>query len=96
MLFVESEWLVNKCHDMLHSPDWMRDGHWDNHWNYIEEVLHRPGVGETLDQYTKLVGDDESYLWVAIYEFLRDQGVLNSSARKIFSATYGLPKEGQP
>jgi hypothetical protein len=93
MLFVESEWLVGKCHEMLGSPDWMRDGHWDNHWNYIEEILHRPGVGEELGQYSRMIPDTENHVWVAIYEFLRDQGVLNSSAKKIFSRTYGLPQE---
>lgn len=95
MLFVESNWLFDKCHELLKSPAWMRDGQWDNKWNYIEEILHRPSPGETLDQYSAMLGQDENHLWIAIYEFLEEQGALNKSVRTYTSKTFGLPNEGK-
>lgn len=93
MLFVESNWLFNKCHELLKSPAWMRDGNWDNKWNYIEEILHRPGPGETLDQYTAMLSQDENHLWIAIYEFLEEQGALDKAVKTYHSKTFGLPKD---
>lgn len=91
MLFVESRWLQNKCHDLLKSPDWMRDEHWDNRWNYIEEILHKPTPGETLDQYTKKI--DDSILWLAVYHLLKDEGVLDRAVKKYTGKAYGVPRE---
>lgn len=87
---MESNWLHDKIHDILRSPEWLKNG-WDNKWNYIEEILHKPGPGETLDQYTRVVPDHIE--WIALFEFLNEQGAAFKSLKLYKDKTFGLPQE---
>lgn len=91
-VFAESQYLYDRAHDILNSPEWIRDG-FDQKWIYIEEVDHRPGPGETLDQYMLALPQNENYLWVAVFNKVLEAGILEASARKIMSKTYGLPAD---
>ena len=91
-VFAESQHLYDNMHDKLQSPDWVRDG-FDQKWIYIEEVDHRPRPGETLDQYMLALPQKDNFLWVAAFNYVLQAGILEASARKIMSKTYGLPKD---
>lgn len=92
VVFAESTWLFQTLHEKLNSPEWLKDG-FDNNWIYIEEVLHRPRTGETLNEYTSYIAQTENDLWVALFNFTVNQGILERSARKMISKTYRLPGE---
>lgn len=88
--FVESNWLKDKVHDLLGDPDWLRTSEWDERWNFIEELLRKPLPGDTLNQYTRQIPED--LVWLAVYEYLQEQGILTKSVKKYFAETYGIPQ----
>lgn len=92
MCFVESSWLRGHIHDILKSPDWMRDGQWDNRWNYIEEIVGDPRT-EPFGQYNEVIPATEHFLWIAIYEFLVNQGAFQKCLKVYTDKNFGLPKE---
>ena len=90
VLFVESNWLHDKIHDVLRSPEWLKNG-WDNKWNYIEELKRKPLPGDTLNDYTEIVPSNVE--WVALFEFLMEQGAAFKAAKLYKDKSYGLPQE---
>jgi hypothetical protein len=93
--FAESSWLYNSIHDILKSPEWIRNG-FDNNFIYIEEVLHKPRTGETLNEYTSYIPQEENDIWLALFTFITQQGIVDRSAKKLMSKTYRLPGSAQP
>lgn len=95
VVFAESTWLYNAVHDILKSEAWIRDG-FDSSSIYIEEVLHRPRTGETLNEYTTYIPQTENDIWLALFTFITSQGIVDRSAKKLMSSTYRLPTSAQP
>jgi hypothetical protein len=91
VIFAESSWLFNELHTRLGTPAWIRDG-FDNKYIYIEEVLHRPRTGETLNEYTTYIPQAENDLWLSIFNFVTKTGIIERSAHKLVSKTYRLPQ----
>jgi hypothetical protein len=94
VVFAESTWLFEALHNQLQTPDWIKDG-MDNKYIYIEEVLHRPRTGETLNEYTSYIPQQEQDLWLALFSYVTKLGILERSARKMMSKTYRLPGSAQ-
>jgi len=94
VIFAESTWLFEALHNQLQTPDWIKDG-MDNKYIYIEEVLHRPRTGETLNEYTSYIPQIEQDLWLALFSYVTKLGILERSARKMMSKTYRLPGSAQ-
>lgn len=95
VVFAESTFLFRKMHEILATPDWIVDN-FDDKFIFIEEVLHRPRTGETLNEYTSYIAQTENDLWIALLNYVTKSGILEKSARKLTSRTYGLPTAGQP
>lgn len=92
ILFAESNFLRENLHDMAGTPAWIREG-FDDQWMFIEEVTRRPRATDTLDDYTKSIPPKEQSLWMALFEFFIEQGIIEKSVRKYKAKTYGLPKD---
>jgi len=94
VVFAESSWLFGALHDKLETPDWIREG-FDDKFIYIEEVLHRPRTGETLNEYTSYIAQTENDLWIACFNYIVKMGILEKAARKLVSKVYRLPGSAQ-
>lgn len=90
VVFAESDKLFNHVHDKLNTADWIREG-FEKKWIYIEEVLHKPSAAEDIHGYLQIIKDTD--LWIGIFEFITELGVLESTKSKIVGSTYGLPRE---
>ena len=94
-LFAESSSLFNHIHDTLKTQDWIREG-FDKQWIYIEEVLRRPSATDDISGYLRALDQKENDLWIALFNFVLEQGLLERFATKLRGKTYGLPKEELP
>lgn len=89
--FIESKYLFDHIHDVLKTESWIRE-EFDNRWIYIEEVLHRPKANETIHEYTSYIPQSENDLWLALYRFFQDHGVMDHAAKMFHNRKAGLPK----
>lgn len=92
VLFAESQKLFDHMHDELKTPDWIREG-FAKKWVYIEEVLRRPGPSDDISGYLKAVEDNENNLWIAAFNLVTREGMLEKFTGKIRGKTFGLPRE---
>ena len=95
MVMAESSWLFDSVHQILKTEEWIKTG-FDDKYIYIEEVLHRPRTGETLNEYTSYIAQNENDIWLAIFTYITKLGILDRSAKKMMSKTYRLPDSAQP
>jgi hypothetical protein len=95
VVMAESSWLFDSVHQILKTEEWIKTG-FDDKYIYIEEVLHRPRTGETLNEYTSYIAQNENDIWLAIFTYITKLGILDRSAKKMMSKTYRLPDSAQP
>ena len=95
VVFAESSFLFESVHKILKTEEWIKDG-FDSNFIYIEEVLHRPRTGETLNEYTSYIPQTENDIWLACFTYITKLGILDRSAKKLMSKTYRLPDSAQP
>jgi hypothetical protein len=94
-LFAESTKLVQAIGKAVGDPEWITEG-FTQKWMYIEEVLFRPSdtARESIDNALQRIEDTD--LWRALDEYLRESGVMDRFAKSIKANSYGLPTEEQP
>lgn len=90
VLFAESTKLFDAIAKAHGTPEWIHEG-FDKKWLYIEEILRRPSESDTIDRALQIITDEE--LWVALFEYLKETGVMDRFASSTKGTTYGLPKE---
>ena len=93
-LFAESTKLVQAIGVAHGDPQWITDG-FIQKWMYIEEVLFRPDdtSRESIDNALQKIEDTN--LWRALDEYLRESGAMNRFATSLKANSYGLPTEEQ-
>ena len=92
-VFAESQKLFDWGHAILQTPEWIKEGFEDKSI-YIEEVLHRPRAGETLNEYTTVIAQFENDIWLAVFQYITSLGILDRSAKKFITEAYKIPKPG--
>lgn len=93
-LFAESSKLVAAIGKAVGDPQWITEG-FTQKWMYIEEVLFKPSdtARESIDNALQKVEDTD--LWRALDEYLRETGVMDRFAKSIKANSYGLPRDQQ-
>ena len=89
-LFAESTKLFNAIAKANNTPQWIHEG-FDEKWLYIEEILRKPGTTDTIEGYLQKIASDD--LWTALYEYLKETGVMDRFSKAIKGKTYGLPSD---
>lgn len=93
-LFAESTKLVQAIGLAHGDPQWITEG-FTQKWMYIEEVLFRPDdtARESIDNALQRIEDTD--LWRALDEYLRESGAMNRFATTLKAKSYGIPTEHQ-
>lgn len=91
-LFAESTKLVQAIGRAHGDPEWITDG-FTQKWMYIEEVLFRPtdSSQESIDNALQKIENTD--LWRALDEYLRESGAMNRFATILKANSYGIPTE---
>lgn len=93
IIFAETTWLVQECRKRDGSPEWLMEPEWNENYHYIQEILRKPLPGDTLYDYTREISKDEEEIWVALFEFAKENSLLDKSLKKIDGKAFGIPKE---
>jgi hypothetical protein len=94
-LFAEGSKLVQAIGLAHGDPRWITEG-FTQRWMYIEEVLFRPNDNSRESIENALQKIENTDLWRALDEYLRESGVMNRFATTLKASSYGLPTEEQP
>lgn len=92
VLFAESTKLVQAIGQAHGDPEWITHG-FTQKWMYIEEVLFRPTdtARESIDNALQKI--DNTDLWRALDEYLRESGAMNRFATTLKASSYGIPTD---
>lgn len=91
ILFAETSWLIQECRKRDGSPEWLMAPEWNENYHYIQELIRKPFPGDTLDDYSKVIDKESAHVWVSLFEFCKEQQLLERSLKMLTGKAYGIP-----